>query len=587
MMNIRLAAVAVCATLTACAQQPPTPASSPAPARSEAKPQPKVVVAKPVPRKPPLPAQDLTDEILFKLMLAEIAAQRGQSNVAVSALLELARETHDPRIAQRATEVAWNARYVSAALEAAALWLQADPESTQARQVLATLLVSQAQLADAKPHLEKWIAADPDGIGQSFLQLSSLLARHKDKAEVAKLMQGLAQAYPDVPEAHLAVAQAALDADELALALEEARTVLKLRPDWELAALFYAQVLQRRSNAEAIQYLADYLKTHPGAKDARLNYARLLVSEKNFSEARKQFEVLLTAVPQNADVTMAVAMLAVQAKDYDAAESQFRHLLEINYKDPDAVRLYLGQINEDRERYGEALKWYGSIGPGDQFINSRARYAGVLAKQGHLAAARDYLQKTSAQDSQQRVRLVQAEAQLLRDAHEYQEAFNVLGAALAKQPDTPDLLYDHAMAAEKVNRIDVLETNLRQLIKTQPGNAHAYNALGYTLADRNERLTEAHELIETALKLAPEDPFIMDSMGWVLFRMGQDKAGLVYLQRAFELRPDAEIAGHLGEVLWHMGQREQAQKIWSEMLKANPKNEMLQNTIKRFDPSLL
>ncbi len=563
------------------------PASDTMPVQSKVKPQPKVVVAKPVPRKPPLPAQDLTDEILFKLMLAEIATQRGQSNVAVSAFLDLARETRDPRIAQRATEVAWNARHIPAALEAASLWLQADPESKQARQVLATLLVSQAQLAEAKPHIEKWIASDPANIGQSFLQLSALLNRHKDKTAVAKLLQMLAQPYPQVPEAHLAVAQAALDANELALALEEVRIVLELRPDWELAALFQAQVLQRRSNAEAIQYLEDYLKTYPAAKDARLNYARLLVSEKKFSEAREQFEVLLANVPQNADVTMAVAMLAIQAKDYDAAETQLMHLLEINYKDPDAVRLYLGQINEDRERYDEALKWYGAIGPGEHFINSRSRYAGVLAKQGHLAEARNYLQQTSAQDNQQRARLVQAEAQLLRDAHEYQEAFKLLGAALVKLPDTPDLLYDHAMAAEKVNRIDVLEANLRKLIKARPANAHAYNALGYTLADRNERLAEAHSLIEIALKLSAEDPFIMDSMGWVLFRMGKDKEALDYLQRAFELRPDAEIAGHLGEVLWHMGQREQAQKIWSEMLKAHPKNEMLQNTIKRFIPSLL
>ncbi len=584
MMNIRLAAVAVCATLAACAQQPTIQAGGAAPAHSEARPQPKVVAAKPAPRKPPLPAQDLTEEILFKLMLAEIAVQRGQLQVAVSAFLELARETRDPRISQRATEVAWNARLISPALEAAGLWLQADPESTQARLVIATLLVSQAQLTEAQPHIEKWIAADPANVGQSFLQLSSLLGRHKDKTAVVKLMQKLAQPYPDVAEVHLAVAQAAFEAGESAIALDEVRVVLKLRPDWELAALFHAQMLQRRSNAEAMQYLAEYLKNHPGARDARLNYARLLVNEKKFSEARSQFEVLLAEVPQNADVTMAVALLAIQAKDYDAAETQLRHLLDNDYKDPDAVRFYLGQINEERERYGEALKWFGAIGPGEHFINSRARYAGVLALQGRLAEARNYLQQTSAQDSRQRVRLVQAEAQLLRDAREYQEAFNLLGETLAKQPDAPDLLYDHAMAAEKVNRIDVLEANLRQLMKIQPANAHAYNALGYTLADRNERLPEAHTLIETALKLAPEDPFIMDSMGWVLYRLGRHQEGLDYLQRAFALRPDAEIAAHLGEVLWNQGQREQAQKIWSEMLKEHPKNEALQNAIKRFVP---
>jgi tetratricopeptide (TPR) repeat protein len=151
-------------------------------------------------------------------------------------------------------------------------------------------------------------------------------------------------------------------------------------------------------------------------------------------------------------------------------------------------------------------------------------------------------------------------------------------------PNYPDLLYDHAMAAEKVNRLDVLEGNLKQLIKLRPDHAHAYNALGYTLADRNQRIDEAYGLIDTALKLAPEDPFIMDSMGWVLYRMGRNKEGLGYLQKAFSLRPDAEIAAHLGEVLWTVGQRDQAKKVWTDALKDNPNNELLQGTVKRFQP---
>lgn len=575
-----------CAMLAACAQQPTQrPAAGETPlAETGTQPQPKVVVTRPAPPNPPLPGHELTEQIMFKLMLAEVAAQRGQPNVAVSAYLDLARETRDPRIARRATEVAWNARFVSAALEAVGIWLQADPQSTQAREIMVVLLLNQAQLAGARPHLEQWIAADPANAGHSFLQLSSLLGRHKDKTEAAKLMRALAQPYPEVPEARLAVAQAAWNANEQQLALDEARAALRLRPDWELAALFQAQVLQRRSNAEALQYLGDYLKTHPQAKDVRLNYARLLVNEKKFDEARKQFEALLRQHPENAEVTMAVALLAMQTKDYDAAEIQLKRALEIDYKDPDAVRYYLGQVNEERKRFDEALKWYGSIDQGEQYINAQARYAGVLAKQGQLAAARGHLQRVSPQNNQQRVQLAQAEAQLLREANEYQQAFDLLGQALEKLPDTPDLLYDHAMAAEKVNRIDVLESNLRRLIQLQPGHAHAYNALGYTLADRNERLPEARILIETALKLSPDDPFIMDSMGWVLYRLGQYKEGLDYLQRAFSLRPDPEIAAHLGEVLWADGQREQAQKIWAEMLKDHPQNEVLRNTVKRFVP---
>ena len=579
----RLAAIAACAMFAACAQQPTQPPASAAPpATSQAKPPAKVVVARPERRQPPLPGQELTEPVLFKMILAEVAVQRGQPHVAVPAYLELARETRDPRVAQRATEIAWNARFIAAAIEAAGIWLQADPESPQARQVIATLLVNQAQLADALPHLEKWVAAAKPNVGPAFLQISALLARHEDKKAVSELMQALAKPYSEVPEARLAVAQAAWNADESELSLTEARAALGLRPDWEIAALFQAQVLQRRSNSEALAYLADYLKQYPRSKDVRLNYARLLVNEKNYNEARKQFEVLLADFPNNADVTMAVALLAMQANDYDVAEAQFRRALEINYKDPDAVRLYLGQVNEERKRYDEALKWYETVGTGEQYISAQARYAGVLAKQGRLGDARKHLQQVSAENNQQRVQLIQAEAQLLREAAAYQDAFDLLGRALEKLPDFPDLLYDHAMAAEKVNRFDVLESNLRKLIQIRPDHAHAYNALGYTMADRNERLSEARELIETALKLAPGDPFIMDSMGWVLYRQGRNKEGLGYLQRAYALRPDPEIAAHLGEVLWAEGQREQAQKIWSEVLKEHPKNELLQNTVKRF-----
>ncbi len=582
MIPRRLFVLLACAAIAACAQPPRQPDADAAEAKP--KPKPRVVVAKPEAGNPALPQVELSEELLFKMMLAEVAVQRGQPHIAVQAYLELARATRDPRVAQRATEVAWNARFTSAALEAAGIWLQADPGSTQARQIVAALLVNQAQLSEAQPHLEKWLAADPANIGPNFLQLNSLLARHKDKAAVFRLMQALAKPYAGVPEARLSVAQAAWNANEQQASLDEATAALKLKPDWEIAALFVAQVLQRRSDDEALRYLGEYLERYPRARDVRLNYARLLVNVKRYPEARKQFEALTAEFPDNADVGMAVALLAIQANDHDAAEAQLKRVLALNYKDPDVARYYLGQLNEERKRFDEALKWYGSVTQGEQYINAQSRYAGILAKQGKLPEARQHLQQAASQNSQQRVQLTQAEAQLLREASQYQAAFELLGQTLEKMPNTPDLLYDHAMAAEKVDRIDVLEGNLKQLIKLRPDHAHAYNALGYTLADRNQRIDEAYGFISTALKLAPEDPFIMDSMGWVLYRMGRNQEGLGYLQKAFKLRPDAEIAAHLGEVLWTLGQRDEARRIWSEALKGHPDNEVLQSTLKRFVP---
>ncbi|HEV7393048.1 MAG TPA: tetratricopeptide repeat protein [Burkholderiales bacterium] len=583
MKRFRTAVVAAVLAVAACAQHGTLDDSARAGLTAQAQPRPKPGPA----ARLPLPKLELTEQLMFKLMLAEVALQRGQPQLAVPAYLDLARETRDPRIAQRATEAAWNARLTEPALEAAGIWLQADPGNARARQVLAALLVNQKQLDAARAHFEQWLAADRENVGQSFLQLSALLGRNTDRKAVLDLMRMLAKPYQKVPEARLAVAQAAWNAGEEALALEESTAALKLQPDWETAALFHAQALQRRSGDDALVFLSTYLKGHPQAKDARLNYARLLVAAKRYPEARKQFEALVEQFPENGDVTMAVALLAIQANDFDAAETQLKRALESGYGEPDVARLYLGQISEEGKRYDEALKWYGGVEPGEQYINAQTRYAGVLAKQGRLAEAREYLRKVRTDTAQQRVQLTQAEAQLLRDANAYQEAFDLLGEALKKMPDYPDLLYDRAMAAEKVNRVDVLEESLKKLIALKPDYAHAYNALGYTLADRNERLPEAHELIEKALKLSPDDAFIMDSMGWVLYRMGRNHEALDYLQRAYGMRPDGEIAAHLGEVLWADGQQEQARKLWADALKDNAQNEALQNVIKRYAPVIL
>ena len=580
----RLAALAPLLVLAACAEQPMQPGAEPAEQPgSQAPAQKPRVVVRPTVKPSVLPQQELSQAILFKLLLAEIALQRGQNNVAVQSYLELARETRDPRIAQRATEVAWNSRFLGVALETAGIWLAADPESTQARQVLATLLVSQSRLAEAEPYLEKSLAADKENLGHNFLQLNTLLGRHPDKAAVLALTQNLAKPYPTLPEAHYSIAQAAVGAGRSELALAEIRSALKYRPDWEQAALFQGQLLQRTSNADALAYYQGYLRSYPQAMDVRLNYARLLVTDKKYTEARNEFQALLKEFPNNPDVSMAVGLLSLQLNDYDTAETQLQHALETNYKDPDTVRFYLGQANEERKNFDEALRWYGSVSGGEQYVPSRARYASILAKQGRMPEARKYLQE-AARNGQERVQFTQAEAQLLRDANEYREAYDLLGQALEKNPNSPELLYDHAMAAEKIDRIDVLEANLRKVIQLKPDYAHAYNALGYTLADRNTRLPEAYSLIEQALKLAPEDPFIIDSMGWVLYRMGQNDASVTFLKRAFELRPDAEIAAHLGEVLWAAGKRDEARKVWSSALKDNPANEVLLATVKKFTP---
>jgi tetratricopeptide (TPR) repeat protein len=310
----------------------------------------------------------------------------------------------------------------------------------------------------------------------------------------------------------------------------------------------------------------------------------LLVSEHRYPEARAEFQRLSRDFPDNVDVVYAVGVLSLQLQDYALAEANFKRLLVLPYRDRNTVRLYLGQIAEEQKNYAEALRWYEEVASGDQYLQAQIRYAQVLNHQGKLEAARAHLHEIEAGSSQARAQLLLAEAQMLRDANRSREAFDLIGGALESMPDQPELLYDYAMLAEKLERTDLLELNLKKLIALQPDHAHAYNALGYSLADRNVRLPEARELIEKALQLSPDDPFIIDSMGWLLYRSGKNKEALEYLRKAYSTRPDPEIAAHLGEVLWADGERSEAEKIWLEASKKTPDNEALNGTIKRFKP---
>jgi tetratricopeptide (TPR) repeat protein len=535
-------------------------------------------------KRPPPPTQELTNQVLYETLLAEVALQRGDAALATRAYLDLLEKTQDYRIAERATQVALQSRMPDEALVAARKWLELEPESVAARQTVAALLVSKGRLDEAKPHLEKLLAAEEANVGVGFMHLNNLLARHPDKQAVLALVRELAQPYPKLPEAHFAVARAAWSAGKGDEALRELHAALELRPAWEGAALFQAQILQSQAPAEALKYYESYLRQHGQAREMRLAYARFLVQQKEYGAARGQFQQLVQDFPNNPEVPLAVGLISMQMGEYDVAEQYLKQALEGGVKDGDAVRLYLGQIAEERKRYDEALEWYGSV-EGEQAFSAKLRSAAVLAKQDKLAEARDYLHRIVPANNQQRVQLVEAESQLLREAKQYEEAFNVLTRALEKLPNHPDLLYDQAMAAEKIDRLDIVESSLRKLIQIKPDYAHAYNALGYTLADRTTRYDEAKQLLEKALKLAPEDPFILDSMGWLYYRMKDYDQAIGYLRRALAIRADPEIAAHLGEVLWVKGEHAAAEQVWNTALKSNPKHEVLLGVIHRFKPA--
>ena len=525
--------------------------------------------------------EDLSEPTLYEFLLGEIALQRGDLPLAANTYLDLARRTRDPRVARRAVEVANQAKEIALALDAARLWNELEP-SVHALQVLAATLVAAKRVEEAGPVIEKLFSADGVNRENAFMQLNRLLAGNPDKIANQRVVRNIAAKYPQLPQAHFAVAQAAAIAGDNDGAITAAREAQKLRPDWELAVLLEAQVLQQRSPAAAAKRLGEFVESYPSAREARLSYARVLVLEKRLPEARKQFEAVANASPKNPDVVYAVGLLAYQLKDYSAAEEYMKRVLSLGYRDPEGVRYVLGQIAEEQKLWPRAIEWYESIDTGDHVMPARMRTANAIAKQGKLDEARAFLKRVAAENPEDVVQLIVAEAQLLRDAQRHAEAFALLSDALGKQPEQPDLLYDLALTAEKLERFDLLETHLRKLIEVKPDHAHAYNALGYSFADRNTRLPEARKLIEKALELAPEDYFIMDSMGWVLYREGDLKGAARELRRAYSGRPDAEIGAHLGEVLWMLGEQDEARRVWDEALKAGPENETLQKTIKRL-----
>jgi len=575
--GLSVAAMGAALLLSACAQVPerqaPPAAAVPAAA--------KAAVA---PRVEPLPAMELTPRILYQALIAEIAGQRGDMALSASAYLELARATRDPRFARRAGEIALHARDLEGALNAARLWVGADPDSAQARQMLASLLVSANRLDEAFPHVASVLAQEMEQIGEAMLRLNRLFARHPDKAAVLIMVERLTLPYGGIAEAHFARAQAALSAAAWQRGIAEAAKAVALRPDWEEAVLLKAQLEKPEVPEQALETLRGYLGAYPKAREVRLQYARNLVGARRYEPARAEFQRLLDAFPDDVDIIYAVAILSSQLNDWDVAEANFRKLLTRDFADIDAVRLYLGQIAEERKQPAEAMQWYALVKAGDQHLAARIRTAQLLSRQGRLDEARQQLRDAAAANPAERMQMVLGEAQLLRDAGQLRAAFDLLDGHLSAQPEQPDLLYESALLAERIGRTDLLEARLRTLMRLKPEHAHAYNALGYALADRNERLDEAQQLIVRALSFAPDDPFILDSMGWVLFRRGDNAGALTYLQRAYAIRADAEIAAHLGEVLWLMDRRGEARRIWREAARATPGNELLGSVMKRLDP---
>jgi tetratricopeptide (TPR) repeat protein len=533
----------------------------------------------------------LTAELFFRLMAADVAAQRGEEVAAAREFLKIAQETRSAPIARRATETALAARAYPLANEAVALWLQLEPGSERALRIASALRATTGSLADVKEHLARMIADEPNkgaGTPETFMQLNRMLSGQQDRLGAFRLVNELAAPYPQLPEAHYAVAAAGLatglgDTDVAGRSLAAADRALELRPGWDRAAVLRAQILSRRSPDEGLAWLRAFTQAHPEARGVRAAYAQVLVEQRKYAEARAEFQRLWDEDRAALEIRYALAVVAVQMRDYAAAEQHFLALKEADYGEPGAVESNLASIAEETKRYELALERYREVEPGERWWTAQLRIAVMLGRLGRIDEANKHLESLSPNAVGQSVQVKQTQAQVLRDAGRNAEAYALLAGALGTWPDNQDLLYDLAMVAEKLDRIDEAEKGLRRLLELAPESAHTLNALGYTLVDRTDRIREGFELIERAHRLAPHDPFILDSLGWAYFRLGRLDESETYLRRALAERPDPEIAAHLGEVLWTRGQREQAREIWQSQLKDAPDHPVLLDTIRRLE----
>ncbi len=533
-----------------------------------------------------LPNVALTDQLLYEFLLGDIASQRGRPELAAQAYLDLAKTTRDPRVARRAAQLTFEAHEYDQSVEAFKLWQQLEPSSPLAKQMLVSLLLSGGKLEEARTQVAELLASDPQNVGRTFLNIYGLLARVPDKNAAVDWLVEIAHPYPQVPEAHWALAQSAAAANRYDLALVEAHQAVMLRPDWDIAVVLEAQLLQRSAPQKGAALLKSFLESHDDNKEVRLFYARMLLEQKQYVEARDEFGKLLKQRPGSPELAFAIALISLQLGELDRAEQELRQALASKGKggNDDTLHYYLGQLSEARKADADALQHYRQIKGGEHDYPAHLRMAYLLNKAGQLDEARKVLKQAVPKDDEQRVQLLMIESQLLRDAKQYGESFKVLTKGLEKFPNQPELLYQSALIADKLNKTETFEQLIRKLIKVEPNNAHSYNALGYSWLERNVRIPEAMDLVQKAYKLAPDDAAIIDSMGWGYYRLGLYDKSVEFLQRAYKANPDPEIAAHLGEVLWVKGDKDAARKVWTESAQTNPDNEALQAVIKKYIP---
>ncbi len=533
-------------------------------------------------------------ELFYRLLLGEMSVRAGEPDAAFGLILDSARKTGDAALYERAVNIALQARAGESALQAARAWKDADPKSREANRYVLQILLALNRITETVEPLRAELANSPPA--ERSLALA-VVPRYYTRASDRKLAatvveQALAADLANpvtATSAWTAVGRMRMAAGDTAGAIQAATRGQAADPFSEGPAMLAIEMMDPKT-PQAEPIIKRYLDGKP-VPELRMGYARALLDGQRYAEASAQLQIVTTEKPDFAEAWLVLGSLQAQDNQSDAAEASLKRYIvlaqdvrgaEEKKRGLAQAYLALSQIAEKRKDYAGAEAWLSRIENAEDLLGARTRRASILAKQGKIDEARELIRTLPGRNAAEiRLRLL-GEVQLLRDNKRYQEAYDLLSQAITAAPEDTDLLYDQATLAEKLGSLSEMERILRRVIAIKPEAHHAYNALGYSLADRNVRLDEARELIKKALEFAPNDPFITDSLGWVEFRAGNRAEALRILDTAFKAKPDAEIAAHLGEVLWTMGQRDRALSIWREGLMLNSDNETLQETLKRL-----
>lgn len=526
-------------------------------------------------------APSFSPETLYSLILAEIAAQRNRLDVTLGQYVQQAHDTRDPGIVARANRIARYLGSHQSSLSTAQLWIEIEPQSIEARQVVITELLHYRRYQEAINNIDHLLRYSPN-LNFDHLVENAQRMTAQERASLLEHFKPLTNNHAKSASTWFTYALLLKQNNQTMEALEATEKALQLEPAYASAMITKGALLGHLGKQkQALKWIKKSVKQLPNNARLRIVYARMLINAKQYKNAQDQFSILVEQSPNNGDLILSLAILSLENNLPSQAEAYLQRLININQRTNDAY-FYLGELYRSENRFDTALVQYRAVKTGGKLLNARAAIASLLNQQGKLEEARQSLHADRALYPDFTVQLFIAESNLLAKNEQYEESLRVLSAALQKHPGNTTILYNRAMVGEKLNQLDLLESDLQTIISKEPGNALALNALGYTLADRSQRLEEALSYITKAIELSPNDPAIMDSMGWVQYKLGNYDTALNYLQKAISLMNDHEIAAHLGEVLWVTGQQEKAQKVWKEALKLNADSEPLKTVMEKF-----